>query len=973
MLMTSRTFRRLLGAALAAASLSLATAASAADPTALDRAVSAFARGEYAVAEKEADSVKGADRAKALLLKARIEMKTGKYAEAEKTAKSAGALGKEHKIAAAPLRAEAFAAQGKMADAIAAVKDVESEDTAHRARMVLGQLLIRTGKRGEAATVLRKVTQAYNDDDIKDTDVDNLIVVARAAQLMRAPRQSNDMYNKAERVGAKKMVESLLWRTELFLDKYDPGNAGSTVKDALKVAPKDPDVHVALARVKLENAMDFDGAEAEINQALDINPNHTGAYFVRAGLALRDMDTAAADAAADLGLKTNPNDLELLSMKAAIRFLADDPPGFEEAKKKVFAQDAEFSTMFQIVGEFAEWEHRYEDIVKMMREAVAIDKRDSKAWATLGLNLIRSGDETAGLDALREAWKTDHFNVRVYNTLNLYEKDIAASYVTVDGTIFKIRYAKDEQAILERYVPRMLEEAWRSMVKRYSFTPKMPVSIELYADTEHFSVRTSGLPNVGIQGVCFGQTLAALSPAAAPFNWGNVLWHELGHVFAIQLSKNHVPRWYTEGLSEYETIVRRPEWAREEDPGLFIALKDGRIPAVDNFNRAFTHVNSSEEVTMAYFAASQIIVFMAEKYGFAKVVSMMPKWGAGERTPQVVKESLGITSDELDKQYRAWLKPRLSRYEKQFLPDEYVPPLDDARKAVKADPKNAKKLFRLARALGGDGQDVEAEAMFQEALRADPKEPNVNYEMVRRTLRKKDMKGAEKQLEKMIADGNDGYAIRMMLANIAEGADDNVKMKKNLEQAYQLDTSQVEPLQALYDLAHKAKDKDAELQALRRIAALDQHDRRVWVRLLGMLVERGLWEEARQIGEGALFVDVSNPEVHRLYARALARTGHQISAIFELNSAILCKPEDDELKKIYEDMAVGYDKLKETEFAKQAREYAKQLQGSAPKAKGDDDEDDPHGKSPHGDPHGKGKPKGKDKSAPDPRSDDQGT
>ncbi|MEZ4300927.1 MAG: hypothetical protein R3B70_38690 [Polyangiaceae bacterium] len=188
----------------------------------------------------------------------------------------------------------------------------------------------------------------------------------------------------------------------------------------------------------------------------------------------------------------------------------------------------------------------------------------------------------------------------------------------------------------------MLDEAWKSTVSRYGFTPKTPVQIELYSDTQDFSVRTSGLPNVGIQGVCFGQTLAAMSPAAAPFNWGNVLWHELGHVFAIQMSKNHVPRWFTEGLSEYETIVRRPEWQREEDPALFTALQQGRIPAVDGFNRAFTHVDSAEDITMAYFAASQIIVFMAEKYGLPKVVSMMPKWAAGKRTPQVVQEALGI-------------------------------------------------------------------------------------------------------------------------------------------------------------------------------------------------------------------------------------------------------------------------------------------------------------------------------------------
>ena len=73
-----------------------------------------------------------------------------------------------------------------------------------------------------------------------------------------------------------------------------------------------------------------------------------------------------------------------------------------------------------------------------------------------------------------------------------------------------------------------------------------------------------------------------MSPRAEPFNWGNVLWHELAHVFAIQLSKNHVPRWFTEGLSEYETIIRRPEWQREDDPALYAALEGKRVPPIDN-------------------------------------------------------------------------------------------------------------------------------------------------------------------------------------------------------------------------------------------------------------------------------------------------------------------------------------------------------------------------------------------------------
>jgi hypothetical protein len=32
--------------------------------------------------------------------------------------------------------------------------------------------------------------------------------------------------------------------------------------------------------------------------------------------------------------------------------------------------------------------------------------------------------------------------------------------------------------------------------------------------------------------------ITAVSPKKEASNWGLVLWHELGHVFAIQLSKN---------------------------------------------------------------------------------------------------------------------------------------------------------------------------------------------------------------------------------------------------------------------------------------------------------------------------------------------------------------------------------------------------------------------------------------------------
>ena len=945
-------FARSAVALLAVASLTL-TAPARADSQeveALGRGAAAVARGDYALAEKEYASVRAGskERAEAQLSLARIQLLSGRFAEVEKTAKAAASGGKEARAEAAALRGAALAAQGKTAEAITVLKEVEALDEARRARLLLGEILIRTGKRAEAKAPLLSLVQDYNDDKITAQDAVGLSMVGRATHLLRSPRDANEAYNAAEKAGAKKLVETLLWRAELFLDKYDPGHAGEVVKEALKLAPKDPFAHVMMARVKLENSMDFAAAESEVTQALEVNPNLPSAYFVRAGLALRDMELTAADAAADKGLKIDPRNLELLSMKAAIRFLADDKPGFEAVKGRVFAQNPGYSSFFQIVGEYAEWEHRYADIVRMMNEAVAVDGQDAKAYATLGLNLIRGGDDEAGVSALQKAWQKDKFNVRVYNTLNLFEKDLATEYVSVTGQTFKIRYQKDEKAILERYVPRMLEEAWGSMVQRYGFTPKMPVQIELYADQEQFSIRTSGLPNIGIQGVCFGQTLAAMSPAAGAFNWGNVIWHELGHVFAIQMSKNHVPRWFTEGLSEYETIIRRPEWKREEDPALFAGLKGGRIPAVDSFNKAFTHVDDVEDVTMAYFAASQILVYLAQEYGFPKVVSMLPRWANGERTPEVVKGALGITSEELDRRFRAWLAPRLDRYAKQYVPDLHSPPLDDARKAAKAAPSNAKKMVELALALYADGQKPEGEAMLAEALRLDPKQPDAHYVKLRMAMREKNFAEAERLVAKMIADGNDGYAVRMKSADIAEFKKDTIRQKVDLEAASKLDPTQVEPVQGLYDLAHKLQNVDEELKTLQKLTLLDQHDRKVWGMYLERLVQKGQWEEAAKIGEGALFVDVANPKIHRLYARALARTGRFVSAVYELNSAIVCKPKPKDQAEIYGELALAYDKLKSPELAAKAREYAKQV-SKAPAAKDDDDDDDKPAKG-----HGQG-------------------
>ncbi len=869
----------------------------------------------YREAEKDFRALGGtAQAAEGALGLGQVLVLTGRYAEALSTLKQLLSQPNWAETAAIwSSRAERN--QGDLHAAEATLRSVANDANARAAKLELGDVLINQGRRADAEPFLMSLVNDYNEDRVKESDGVGLTLVGRAAQLLRSPRDANDAYNAAERV-LPGDTQTLLFRADLFLEKYDPGHAEEVLNEILAKAPREPQALILLARVKLAQALDFDEAERLARLALSINPKLGSAYAILVGIALRDQDLDLAAQRISEGLAQNPGNLELLSLRAAERFLADDPAGVEAAKAAVFSVNPQFSQLYSIVSEFADWEHRYDEIVRMMKAAVALDSEDGVAYGELGLNLIRAGDDANGVAALTRAFALDPYNVRVFNTLNLYDRTIPREYVTVEHPPFRIRYRKDERDILDRYVPPLLDKAWAHMVKAYGFTPETPIGVELYAERENFGVRTGGLPETAIQGVCFGRTLAAMSPKNESFNLGMTLWHELSHVFHIQLSKSHVPRWFTEGLAEYETIIARPEWAREQDPDLYQALRANRLPAVANMTRAFTRAEELNDVATAYYASSQILVSWAESYGMPKLDEMLRSWGKGERTSQVLQTTLGKPPEQLDREFREFAEKKLVRYTTQFVPNTRSGPLPFAEEATKREPSSARAHTTLALALTHVGHAEQAKAELARALALDPKFADARFLDAEMTAHE-DPPHAVAALRGLIADGHDGYSVEMLLAQTL-GANDEANAVAALRAATRLDPTQAAPEYALADFADKKGDLPGELEALRVLAQLEQHEPRVYQRLLRHLIENGSYEEAVKVGEAAIYADVEGLETHLLFAQALNETHQRERAQFELESAVLCdgKPED---------QAEAHARLAESYLAGgQRREAAKQ-------------------------------------------------
>ena len=183
----------------------------------------------------------------------------------------------------------------------------------------------------------------------------------------------------------------------------------------------------------------------------------------------------------------------------------------------------------------------------------------------------------------------------------------------------------------------------------------------MYPDHEDFAVRTMGMPGLGALGVTFGQVVAMDSPSArkpGDFNWGSTLWHEMSHVYILTATNRRVPRWFTEGLAVHEETQVSPEWGDRVSPEILVAIRDKKLLPVAKLDRGFIFPDYPAQVVVSYFEAGSICDYIHSQWGEGKLLDMVHSYAQRKTTPEVIQADLGVSPEEFDKQYLAWVDDR---------------------------------------------------------------------------------------------------------------------------------------------------------------------------------------------------------------------------------------------------------------------------------------------------------------------------
>jgi tetratricopeptide (TPR) repeat protein len=725
----------------------------------------------------------------------------------------------------AALVARAAIARGRYQDAETLLQPIAQLAPASNAALELG-LLLKMLRRPEATPILTRVASVAE-------VANNAQELARGARALRAlgrSQEANSAYRDAMSASQLDPAINTAWG-ELFLEKYNNREALRSFEAALREDPRwEPAMLGAAKTLADENPPRAIGFA---QQALAINPANPATHIFLARQATDAGHPDEARKSIQKALDVNPSSLEAHALLAGLAYVADKQTEFEAAVARALEIAPRYGEIYRVAGELAAHNYRFDEAVVLVRRSLTLEPDNARALADLGTHLLRTGDEPGARTALDASFKLDPFDIVTDNLLKMM--DSLDKFVTVTAGDLVFRMDKEEAPVLQDYAVPLAQQALSTLSKKYGFTPRGPILVEIFPKHDDFAVRNVGLPGmIGALGACFGRVVTMDSPRARPpgeFQWEATLWHELAHVVTLQMSNQRVPRWLTEGISVYEEQLARPDWSRGMAMGFANMLNNDETLKLRDLNAAFT---DPKKISLAYYQASLLVEHIVGTYGDAGLQKLLRAYGQGLDTDAALKAALDTTLDSMQAGFDQTLDRQFGKLRAALqTPDEEIPlpkmSAEQLKVLAEQNPGSYPVQMFHATALRKGGNEDEALAVLERAAALAPMDAgtsSANSMIAEIALMKKDNARAIAALQTLMKwDFNNVEVARKLAALMrSNGITDAASLQPVFERIIAVDPFDADAHGALGRMAMQANQSDAAIREFKTVVALGPVD-----------------------------------------------------------------------------------------------------------------------------------------------------
>ncbi|HSU55442.1 MAG TPA: tetratricopeptide repeat protein, partial [Candidatus Dormibacteraeota bacterium] len=562
-----------------------------------------------------------------------------------------GAGGEERHL----LLSKALLAVGEYPEALRRMTNaLEEEPQSVRLKWQAREVFLSNGLKARANRMVDDIVQRVAGDPREYREPENLVVFGQAALLRNAdPKRVLDQLLESAKKAEPKLREVYLAGGNLALEKHDFQLAGKRFAEGLKVLPDDPELLYGMAQAYAPG--DSTVMQDAIESVLKRNSNHVGCLLLLVDNKVDAEDYKEAEKLLDQIKTINPWHPDAWAYRAVLAHLQNQPDA--EARETGLKFAHENPRVDYLMGLKLSQKYRFAEGAGHQRQALKFEPDYLPAKAQLAQDLLRLGEEGEGWALADEVQKQDGYDVVAYNLMNLHQT--MAKFSTLTNAHFLLRMGSHEAALYGGQVLELLERARSNLCAKYGMDLKQSTIVEVFPEQKDFAVRTFGMPgNPGYLGVCFGRVVTANSPHAQkdhPVNWQAVLYHEFCHVVTLQMTRNKMPRWLSEGISVYEESQENPSWGQHMTPDYREIVLGDKLSPVSKLSGAFLNPETDEDIQFAYYESSIVVKYLVQKYGLDALKSILHDLGEGLEINETIAKHT-VAMDQLEDDFAKFIR-----------------------------------------------------------------------------------------------------------------------------------------------------------------------------------------------------------------------------------------------------------------------------------------------------------------------------